>query len=84
MKSFKKKISKERIEVQIRWGFIFNTEGKGKTGDVECFFCKKKRHVKKDCFKFKEWTKKKGGIEQTLVCFESNPFDVPSNIWWID
>jgi len=40
--------------------------------------------VKKDCFRFKEWTKKKGGIEQTLVCFESNLFDVPSNIWWID
>ncbi|KAH9605342.1 hypothetical protein KSS87_006808 [Heliosperma pusillum] len=25
-----------------------------------CYFCKKKRHMKKDCIKFKAWLKKKG------------------------
>ena len=29
-------------------------------GNMSCFFCKKKGHMKKDCSKFAEWKKKKG------------------------
>ena len=34
----------------------------------ECFFCKKKRHVKKDCPKFKKWFEKKDNLS-SFVCY---------------
>jgi hypothetical protein len=57
--------------------------------NVKCFFCNKRGHVKKDCFKFKNWLeKKKGnnekGMPSALVCVESNLADVCKNSWWID
>ena len=48
-----------------------------------CFFCIKKRHMKKDCVKYKGWLEKKGK-SISLVCFESNMVDVNYNTWWID
>ncbi|RWR73399.1 Gag-protease-integrase-RT-RNaseH polyprotein [Cinnamomum micranthum f. kanehirae] len=49
----------------------------------KCYFCGKKGHFKKDCLKRKNWFESKGK-NQTLVCFETNLTDVPSNTWWID
>ncbi|GMI78222.1 hypothetical protein HRI_001491500 [Hibiscus trionum] len=46
--------------------------------EFTCFFCKKKRHVKNDCFKNKCWLEKKGK-SISLVCFESNMVDVNFN-----
>lgn len=50
---------------------------------VKCHFCGKKGHVKKDCNKRKAWFEKKGN-NLSLVCYESNLVEVPSNTWWID
>ena len=45
-----------------------NKKGKGKQktplnhvnkGDIKCFFCRKKGHIKKSCPKFKAWLEKK-------------------------
>ena len=48
-----------------------------------CFFCKRKGHVKKDCPKFKKWLEKKGNLS-SFVCYESNMVNVNINTWWID
>ena len=53
------------------------------TGLKSCFFCKKKRHMKKDCSKFKIWLDKKG-TQFYFVCYESNMVNVNHNTWWID
>ena len=60
-------------------------KGKGK-GPVQagikkeskCFFYKRKRHMKKDCIKFKAWLEKKG-ILISHFCYKSNMIDVSSN-----
>src|ERR1044072_6409501 len=49
----------------------------------KCFFCKKKRHMKKDCLKFKNWLEKKG-TPFAFVFYESNMVSVDHNTWWID
>ena len=51
--------------------------------ESKCFFCKKKGHMKKDCFKYKLWLDKKGK-STSLVGYESNMADVCHNTWWID
>ena len=43
-----------------------------------CFFCKKKRHVKKDCAKHKAWLEKKDTYF-SFVCYESNFTNVNHN-----
>ena len=48
-----------------------------------CFFCKKKRHMKKSCTKFQKWLEKKGK-PISFVCYESNIVGVIYNTWWID
>lgn len=51
--------------------------------ESKCFFCKKKRYMKKECSKFKNWLDMKG-IQLSFVCYESNLTDVGHNTWWID
>ena len=48
-----------------------------------CFFCKKKGHMKKDCTKYKKWLEKKGNL-LSHVCYESNFVKVSDNTWWIN
>ena len=67
-----------------------NQKGKGKIlpqADIkkenQCFFCKMKGHVKKDCPKFKKWLEKKGNLS-SFVCYEYNMINVNINTWWID
>ena len=50
--------------------------------ESKCFFCKK-RHMKKDCSKFKIWLDKKG-TQFSFVCYESNMVNVNHNTRWID
>ena len=50
---------------------------------TKCFFCKKKRHMKKNYPRFQKWLKKKGK-SISLVCYESNMASVNINTWWID
>ena len=57
-----------------------------KTSNYKCFFCKRPRHMKKACHKYKRWLEKqeaKGNL-QSFVCFESNLVDVLSNSWLLD
>ena len=48
-----------------------------------CFFCKKKGYMKKNCPRFQIWLEKKGK-SISLVCYESNMASVNINTWWID
>ena len=50
---------------------------------TKCFFCKKKRHTKKNCPKFQKWLEKKGK-SISLLCYESNMASVNINTCWID
>jgi len=51
----------------------------------KCKFCDIFGHKQANCFKLKNWLeKKKKGNPLTLICFESNLVDVPSNSWWLD
>ena len=61
-KPFKKSFQKKGLKFKSDGDLSSAQKGKGKAGDVKFLFYKKKGHVK-DCFKFKEWTKKTGGIE---------------------
>ena len=45
-----------------------------------CFFCKRSRHVKKECTKYHAWRTKKG-MFLTLVCYENNLASAPRNTW---
>lgn len=53
---------------------------------MKCFFCEKMGHMKKDCYRYKNWVEKQKkknvrGNQSILVCFESNLADVSSNTW---
>ena len=50
---------------------------------INCFFCKKGEHVKKDCRKYAKWLVKRGEL-LNFVCFEVNLALVPNHTWWID
>ena len=65
-------------------------KGKGKlepTSNIKkeskYFFCKKKGHMEKDCWKHREWLARKGNFN-SFVCFESNLTNVCHNTWWMD
>ena len=48
------------------------------------FFFARWRDIKKqDCLKRKAWFEKKGNF-LSLVCYETNLTEVPSNTWWLD
>jgi len=47
------------------------------------FFCKKPRHIKKECTTYHAWHAKKG-MFFTLVCSEVNLTSVPRNTLWLD
>ena len=54
---------------------------------LKCFFCKKFRHLKRDCRRYKRWLDKqkgKGKHENVSVIYESNTVEVLSNSWWLD
>ncbi|KAF7843870.1 Retrovirus-related Pol polyprotein from transposon TNT 1-94 [Senna tora] len=48
-----------------------------------CFFCRKHRHVKKDCSKFVTW-RVKNNTFLNFVCYEVNLAVVPIDTWWVD
>ncbi|KAK3031161.1 hypothetical protein RJ639_035184 [Escallonia herrerae] len=48
-----------------------------------CHFCKDKRHMRKECHKFKEWLEKKDNLS-ICICYESYTFDASLNTWWVD
>jgi len=50
---------------------------------AKCFFCKKKRHMKKNCPILQKWLEKKGK-SISLVCYEYNMANVNINTWWND
>ena len=56
---------------------------KPKENIINCFFCKKSGHLKKDCPKYQAWKAKKG-TTFILVCSENNLASVPRNTWWLD
>ncbi|TXG49740.1 hypothetical protein EZV62_025615 [Acer yangbiense] len=56
-------------------------KAKGEDMKGKCFWCHKKGHMRKDCFKFKNHL---AGTPLALVCSESNLVDVPVNSWWVD
>ena len=47
-------------------------------GDIKCFFCKNKGHIKKSYPKFKVWLEKEGNLI-SLVCYESNMVHISYN-----
>ena len=54
-------------------------------GDLKCFFCNKKGHLKKDCLKRKNWFENKGKISNiSLVICETNLINVLFYTWWIN
>lgn len=71
-------------------------ESKEKSGNQECFFCKKRGHQKKDCYKYKKWKQNKEKANQATenphkkdnksgdVCFLINTKEKTSNTWFID
>lgn len=60
-----------------------NMSMKQKSNNDICFFCKKKAHIKNECFKYKKLLENKGTLI-SLVCHESLLVNVPNNTWWID
>ena len=52
--------------------------------DKECYFCKEKGHMRKNCADFKNWLVKKGKIINVFVCVESNLVFIPPQSWWFD
>ncbi|GMI70291.1 hypothetical protein HRI_000698400 [Hibiscus trionum] len=50
---------------------------------INCYFCEKPGHLKKDCTKYHAWRAKKG-MNLILVCSEVNLASVPRNTWWLD
>ena len=55
---------------------LYDTKG-------NCFFCKQKGHMMKDCIKYKKWLEKKGNL-LSHMCYESNFVKVSDNTWLID
>jgi len=47
------------------------------------YFCKKSRHMKKECPKYATWHVKKGK-SLAFICFEVNLAFVPKDTWWVD
>ena len=55
-----------------------------KAGTFECFFCKRKGHMKKNCQGFKDWLAKKGKSKLDLFSIEVNFVDNSPSTWWLD
>ena len=58
-------------------------QNKQKKDENNCFFCKKSRHVKKECTKNHAWRAKKG-MFLNFICSENNLASIPRNTWWLD
>ncbi|RVW24034.1 Retrovirus-related Pol polyprotein from transposon TNT 1-94 [Vitis vinifera] len=77
-KSFKKGKGKKNNQ-----GNDVSHNGQKDENKIQCHFCHKKGHKRRDCFGFKAWLEKKGKT-QCLVSYESYLVIIPPNSWWID
>ena len=77
-KSFKKGKGKKKKQ-----GNDVSHNGQKDENKIQCHFCHKKGHKRRDCFGFKAWLEKKGKT-QCLVSYESYVVDIPPKSWWID
>ena len=56
----------------------------------DCYFCKKKGHLKKDCWKYKNWKEQKEKVNKTEdtnnddFCFSAHADKSDSGAWFID
>lgn len=54
---------------------------------LECYFCKKKRHVKRECRKYKAWKNKNEKVNKVTdnnLCFNTNTRVHMKDSWFID
>ncbi|KAL6342265.1 hypothetical protein AAG906_006890 [Vitis piasezkii] len=77
-KSFKKGKGKKKKQ-----GNDVSYNGQKDENKIQCHFCHKKGHKRRDCSGFKAWLEKKGKT-QCLVSYESYLVDIPPNSWWIE
>lgn len=62
---------------------------KSRQDAVECFFCKKKGHMKKECRKYKAWKEKsekanKATADKDNLCFNTDNKGYFRELWYID
>ena len=77
-KSFKKGKGNKKKQ-----GNDVSHNGQKDENKIQCHFCHKKGHKRRDCYGFKAWLEKKGKT-QCLVSYQSYLVDIPENSWWID
>ena len=77
-KSFKKGKGNKKKQ-----GNDVSHNGQKDENKIQCHFCHKKGHKRRNCSSFKAWLEKKGKT-QCLVSYESYLVDIPPNSWWID
>lgn len=74
-KSFKKGKGKKNKQ-----GNDVSHNGQKDENKIQCHFCHKKGHKRRDCSGFKAWLENKGKT-QCLVSYESYLVDIPPNSW---
>ena len=75
-KSFKKGKGKKKKQ-----GNNVSHNGQKDENKIQCHFCHKKCHKRRDCSGFKAWLENKGKT-QCLVSYESYLVDIPPNSHW--